>query len=186
MPKARDIIIIAGLSGVGKTYVINHLLQQFGTNYKNFSAGSLIKKRISSLAYDDLCKLDKNSVLQNQQLLVEQFNEELLETDKNFTILFDAHMVIDNHKEVIEIPYEIFKQLLPTKIIFLFDEPEKIITRRKNDESRKRHIRTTQEIKEQQDHSAMLAKKYARLLSIPLIEIKVSDTELLKIIRGLC
>ncbi len=47
MSNGREITIIAGLSSVGKTYVINALMRE-SDSYTHFSAGSLIKKRLAS------------------------------------------------------------------------------------------------------------------------------------------
>ena len=171
MSNIHDITVIAGLSGVGKTFVIEKLVCE-SDSYFHLSAGSLIKKRLANLDRGQLRKLEKNSILANQYLMTEQFKEELNTIDRRFSIIFDAHMVIDNDHELIEVPYEIFEQLSPARIILISDEAEKIIERRKFDNSRKRPIRSIPEIIEQQNRSIMLAQYYSSKLSIPFIEIK--------------
>lgn len=178
MSSQHNITIIAGLSGVGKTYVIDKLMNDSDA-YKHFSAGSLIKKRRSGLNRDQLRELDKGSILDNQYLLVEQFNEEIRALNNRSSILFDAHMIIDNDENIIEVPYEIFKRLSPTRFVFLFDSPKKIITQRQNDKKRKRPIRTIAEITEQQNMSIILAQEYSRRLSIPFIQIMAGDIAML-------
>lgn len=178
MSNIHDITVIAGLSGVGKTFIIEKLASEFDS-YFHLSAGSLIKKRLANLDRDQLRKLEKNSILANQYLMTEQFKEELNTIDRKFSIIFDAHMFIDNDHEFIEVPYEIFKQLSPTRIILISDEAEKIIERRKFDNSRKRPIRSMPEIIEQQNRSIMLSQDYSSKLSIPFIEIKSGDIQAL-------
>lgn len=178
MYKVRDITIIAGLSGVGKTYIIEKLIQE-SDNYVHFSAGSLIQKQRAILNRDQLRKLDKSGVLANQHLIVEQFKEELKTLDKRFSVLFDAHMIIDNNQDTIEIPYEIFEQLKPIKLIFLFDEAQKIIERRMCDTLRKRPVRTISEIIKQQERSIALAQEYSHRLSIFFAQIKSGDVQAL-------
>jgi adenylate kinase len=170
----HDITIIAGLSGVGKTFIIKKLTHKSDTCV-HLSAGSLIKKRLENLDHDQLRKLDANSILANQYLMIEQFKEELRTIDKRFSIILDAHMVIDNDIEIIEVPYEIFEKLSPKRIIFLSEIAEKIMERREFDNSRKRPIRSISEISEQQNRSIMLAQKYSLQLSIPFIEIRSGD-----------
>jgi len=178
MSNGRDITIIAGLSGVGKTYVINALMRESDA-YTNFSAGSLIKKRLASLDRDQLRELDKDSILANQYLLVEQFNEEVDALSKECAVLFDAHMIIDNDEHIIEVPYEIFERLSPLRIVFLFDDAEKIIQRREGDNSRKRPLRAVEEIAKQQERSIAIAKEYSNRLSIPFVEIHAGDVSTL-------
>lgn len=178
MSNIHDITIISGLSGVGKTFVIEKLVSE-SDSYFHLSAGSLIKKRLANLDRDQLRELEKNSILANQYLMTEQFKVELNTIDKKFSIIFDAHMVIDNDQELIEIPYNVFEQLSPTRIIFLTDEAEIIMKRRKFDSTRKRPIRTIAEIIEQQNRSIMLAQDYSKKLSISFIEIKSGDIQAL-------
>ncbi len=178
MSNVHDITVIAGLSGVGKTFVIEKLVRE-SDSYVHLSAGSLIKKRRANLERDRLRELEKNSILANQYLMIEQFKKELNTIDRRFSIIFDAHMVIDNDHELIEVPYEIFEQLSPIRIIFLFDEAEKIIEKRIFDNSRKRPIRSIPEIIEQQNRSIMLAQKHSSRLSIPFIEIQSGDIQAL-------
>ena len=174
MFEPHDITIIAGLSGVGKTYVINALMQKDG-DYAHFSAGSLIKTRMASLERDHLRELEKNVILNNQRLMVEQFRKEILALDRKFKILFDAHMLIDSDQGIVEIPYEIFEQILPTRLIFLFDKVDQIIARREGDTTRKRPTRTTAEITKQQERSILLAQKYCDNLGIPFMQIHSND-----------
>ncbi len=178
MSNGRDITVIAGLSGVGKTYVIKALMRESDA-YTHFSAGSLIKKRLASLDRDQLRELDKDSILANQYLLVEQFNEEVDALSKECAVLFDAHMIIDNDEHIIEVPYEIFERLSPVRIVFLFDDAEKIIQRREGDNSRKRPLRAVEEIAKQQERSIAIAKEYSNRLSIPFVEIHAGDVSTL-------
>lgn len=176
MSNIHDITVIAGLSGVGKTFIIQKLIHESDA-YVHLSTGSLINKRLENLDRDQLRELEKDSILTNQYLMIEQFKEELNTIDRGLSIMFDAHTIIDNDHELIEVPYEIFEQLSPVRIIFLSDEAEKILERRKSDNSRKRPIRSIPEIIEQQNRSIMLAQEHSSRLSIPFIEIKAGDIQ---------
>jgi adenylate kinase len=167
MSKPPDIIVIVGLSGVGKSYVIEQL-KLSSDRFVNFSAGTLIKKRRSNMGRDELRLLDEEEILQNQYLLVEQFIEEINLIDKNKTILFDAHMLIDASEKVVEIPLEIFSKINPSQFIFLHEDPNIILDRRLGDASRKRPNRSFEEIRSQQNRSLDIVKEYAQQLNIPL------------------
>lgn len=174
MLKQPKLIVIAGLSGVGKTYLIEKLMGTSDT-FIHFSAGSLIKKRLAFIDRDKLRSLSSNEVLRNQYVLIEQLKEEMLSVLATQTILFDAHMIIDTESEVVPIPFDIFEQLNPSKIIFIHDSPEIILDRRDNDSSRDRPQRTSLELTAQQNQSLNMAENYARQLRVDFKSIKTKS-----------
>lgn len=176
MSKQHNITVIAGLSGVGKTYVIEALMGK-SNNYTHFSAGTLIKKRIENIDRDSLRRADKNRILSNQYLLIEQLKEELLCFDTKQNVLFDAHILIDNDKTVIKVPYEIFKEISPSRFIFILDTAENILLRRQKDKSRDRPLRNLDELENQQKQSIIIAKGYCTDLQIPFIEASSNDID---------
>lgn len=179
MSKPHNITIIAGLSGVGKTYVIERILAN-DDQFIYFSAGSLIKKRLAVVDRDHLRLLSANQILQNQYALVEQFNIEMESVPKGSHVLFDAHMIIDIGVEVIKIPFDIFEKLAPSRIVLLHEDPEIIIKRRNLDSSREGPVRASIEIKKQQDLSQKLAAELSDHLSIPFITASTQDISELK------
>ena len=181
MSKRPDIVVIAGISGVGKSYVINQLKED-SSHYVNFSAGTLIKKRRSNMARDQLRLLDQEGIMQNQFLLIEQLIEEVNAVPKEKTILFDAHMLIDTDDGVVEIPLDIFSKINPARFIYLYEDPETISERRARDVSRQRPIRTLDELGSQQDRSLLLVEKYAEQLDVPVATVAASDIAKIKVV----
>lgn len=179
MSKRHNITLIAGISGVGKSYIIKNLCES-SHNFVHFSAGSLIKKRKMSLSRDELRLQNTKDILQNQYLLVSQLHEELKLVPMVRHILFDAHMIVDNDNELLEIPLTIFEQLKPSRIIFLSEEPKIILERRRNDAFRKRPIRSETEILNHQEISKKLVIEYAEILSIPFISTSSNNEIQLK------
>ncbi|RLT87429.1 MULTISPECIES: ATP-binding protein [unclassified Ketobacter] len=141
MSKQHEIVVVAGLSGVGKSHLINEL-KKSDSQFVHFSAGSLIKKGRNLSDRDELRLLGENEILQNQYLLVDQLKEELESLSDRNIVLFDAHMVIDSDESILEIPFEIFERLNPSRLILLCCEPEMILSRREKDGSRLRPIRS--------------------------------------------
>lgn len=179
MSKQHNIIVIVGLSGVGKSHVISELKKD-ECLFIHFSAGSLINKRRKLIERDKLRTLKRNDVLQNQYLLIDQFNNELESIPAGSIILFDAHMIIDSDDSILEIPFDIFKKINPSTFILLYDDPAVILSRRKKDSSRVRPRRSIDEIDRQQNKSQKLVEEYASRLSVPLIKLKPNDTEAIK------
>ena len=179
MLKPHSITVIAGLSGVGKTYVIERMLAN-DERFVHFSAGSLIKKRLAVVDRDHLRLFSANQILQNQYALVEQFNIEMESVPKGIHVLFDAHMIIDIGTEVIEIPFDIFEKLAPSRMILLCEDPEIIVQRRNSDSSRDRPTRSVIEIQKQQGLSQKLAAELSEHLSIPLLTCSPQDVSELK------
>jgi adenylate kinase len=169
-----NLTVIAGLSGVGKTFIINEIMKG-DSKYIHFSAGELIKKRRKNVSHDDLRLLDSSEILQNQHLLIDQLNVEKLAIDSGVHILFDAHMVIDTDNQLVKIPFEIFGKLTPSRMIFLHADPKIILERRVNDASRIRPVKTITEIQSHQDLSRLLAQDYCDKLSIELIHHTFED-----------
>lgn len=174
MSEQHNIIIIAGLSGVGKTWAINQLKRVTDT-FTHFSAGSLIKEGLGIANRDELRKLSSNEIIQNQYLLVEQLHEELKNIKEGGLVFLDAHMLIDSGEAVLEVPFEIFERIKPSKLIFLHEKPEIILNRRASDSSRKRPERTLEQLDEQQQRSIHNVKIYARELNIPYLLVPASD-----------
>ena len=175
MSKPYNISVIIGLSGVGKTHTIN-FLKNYSSEYLHFSGGSLIKKRLAIVNRDYLRLSGAQEVLRNQIVLVDQFNEELERIPLGSPVLFDAHTVVDcNEDGLVQIPFDIFEKLNPTRIIFLHDKPETIANRRKQDSSRERPNVNVTEIETQQNLSLTIAKDYSNRLSVPLLELKFSQ-----------
>lgn len=176
MSKQPNIVVIAGLSGVGKSYLIDQL--KYGANnFVSFSAGTLIKKQRSGMSRDELRLLDEEGIIQNQYLLIKQLLEEIEDVEKGKTILFDAHMLIDTDDGIIEIPLEVFSKINPSQFIFLHAEPEVILERRSKDISRSRPKRTQKELRSQQDRALSLAIDYSSRLNVPILAAASSELD---------
>lgn len=179
MSKAHKLVVIAGISGVGKTVIINELMLS-ADRFVHFSAGALIKKQLDSIKHDELRLLGRDRILHNQYLLLAQLELELKSIAPDSYVLFDAHMIIDNDQELIEIPFDFFKRLSPSLFLFIKEAPEIILQRRSGDSSRARPSRTLIELQSQQDCSQVLVEEYCKKLSIPYYCFNSGQREELK------
>ena len=168
----KIILVVFGISGVGKSTSISHFIQK-KTNWTHIQAGSLIKSFKGDVPYDELRITSKEKILDNQKKMVHAFwrNIENVQTPG---IIFDGHSVIYNDSEIIKIPFEIIAELKPNKIIFMSGSAEQILERRSKD-FRKRPLLDLQEISCQQKVSKGQAIDIASKLSIPYAEVCNED-----------
>lgn len=176
MSKAHKLVVISGISGVGKTVIVNSLLQ-ISERFVHFSAGSLIKKQLENVKHDELRLMERDRILHNQNLLLAQLELEVRNVSSDACVLFDAHMIIDNDQDLIEIPFDFFEKLNPSLLAFIQESPEIISLRRLQDSSRARPQRTIAELESQQDRSRKLAEEYCQRLSVPCLGFNSTQTE---------
>jgi adenylate kinase len=157
-------ILVFGISGVGKStacasYIARH------PNVLHTSAGALLQeaKGIDGGALRTEAARD---ILQNQTLLagaVARYRSGREHAD----ILIDAHSIIDNDHELIEVPVDIVRALGSDGLILLEASPEVVFERRRRD-LRSRPARTVEELKFQMAVARKACEKYAAELQLPL------------------
>jgi adenylate kinase len=167
--KPPYIIVVFGISGVGKSSAISNFIQGH-PEWAHVQAGKLLQNKMPETAYDDLRLGTDEKILKNQNLLVSAFDE-YLKTTSHSKIIFDGHSVIDSGQDFFKVPPSIIKKLYPQKIIFIFSEPEKIVKQREKDPSRSRPIYSLEKTTEFQKISLNHAKAIANELDIPFNQI---------------
>lgn len=168
------LIIIAGLSGVGKSYLMKQLLA-VNPHCVNFSAGTLLKRGMQAQDRDALRLLGADKVLANQQILAEELNKERKQLNNTHTILLDAHMLIDGDEEEIELPLEVFERFKPACFAILTEDVDTLAKRREADATRSRPVRDVVTLKKQQERSIALARQYAEVMGVPFLHITHRD-----------
>jgi adenylate kinase len=162
---APTIIVICGLSGVGKTYLINRFVA--GNGYAaRLSAGSIIAEARNITDPEFLRKLPANELDRSQELLIAGLPRIL----RNVTaplVLLDAHTVIDNGSEGLYVVTDaVFAALRLHGIIHVEAEPEVIARQRDADTERARPHRSVKVLSDQQQVSARRAQEVAAGLNV--------------------
>ncbi|WP_455150393.1 ATP-binding protein [Schaalia odontolytica] len=161
-------IILAGVHGVGKSYLCERLQQELGI--LTYAASTLIA------SYKE-CELPKDKLTKdindNQQHLIKA-----IETIKATTTKFilDAHFCLhDENGNIVRIHEDVFVKLKPKAILLLTDDPHTIAKRRKE---RDGAIVDTHRIETHQqaeyEHSLAIATK----LNIPHQIYKVKEAHI--------
>lgn len=158
-------ILVAGVSGVGKTTFINSLGENGPIQF--LSAGSLIKaerERLEGEIHRDMLRFAK--IGDNQKLLIEGFRRTKDHTAS--LVLLDGHTVIDTGDGLMQIPTEVFRALEIDMFVFLEAEPQLILDRRANDKSRTRPELAIDILARHQQDALGITRRIATEMSVPL------------------
>lgn len=151
-----EIIFIAGIHGVGKTYYCNSL----NDGIKSYSASDLIRE------YKEINDKIVKNIGENQNYLLEAIsclNEEKIYLDGHFCL-------INSKKEIEEIPLDIFKALNIKKIILLYSNPVLIAQRLEKRDNKKYSIEMLEKFQEKELN---YGEEIANILNVPFEKIKV-------------
>jgi len=171
----RKVVIVTGVSGVGKTWLLERVAQILTAQV--LSAGRLIAEEqslqsASRVPYDDLRAGDIDA---NQKALEKAFGRHI---DINASIvLLDAHVLVDTPSGVKLIDSDVFSNIGPNMFLFIEDDPERIQRYRSKDSSRTRPVRSAQALAKQQAQAKSAAEVIAAELCVPFHVLNAGDVE---------
>lgn len=169
------VAIVTGLSGVGKTWLLQRVMKTVPGQL--LSASRLIEQELNRsrsepVRPDDLRTLD---IATNQQALVTGFAR----TAEHYQelVVLDAHVVIDTPKGLEFVPHHVFSGLTPSLFIFINDDPRTILQRRLQDIARIRPFRDVEALARQQSQALTAARQVAADLNVPFYITPAGDVE---------
>jgi adenylate kinase len=161
-----NIIFIAGVHGVGKSYFCSQIENNFGL--PAFSASQLIKEvKISEI---DINKKVIDAEENQEHLVVALKN--IKTTSK--TIILDGHFCLFTDEGIINISEKVFQKIQLKSIFVLYDYPEKIYQRIKNRDGIELSIDIISEL---QYREIERAEFIANLINIPFNKINFCDID---------
>jgi adenylate kinase len=143
LSEARNVVIVTGIPGVGKTTVINTavelakeehgedvLVLNFGTEmFEVAVAKGDVKDR------DEMRKLPTNLQRENQRL----GGESIAKKAKIAKVIVDTHTLIQtNNGFLIGLPEWVIRAIMPKTVVLVEADPKNIASRRSTDETRTR------------------------------------------------
>lgn len=167
------IIGIFGVSGVGKTTLIEHM-RSAEPDWVHVSGGTLIQESRQTQLRDDLRVVSHDIILTNQTVMLESLSA-LKHSLKTPLLIFDGHLTIDAADGVFDVPMEVVSMLGLSAMVFVHDDPESILRNRSSDKTRQRSKRSGKEIGQEQAHARAIALGYAALLNLPIVTITPRD-----------
>jgi adenylate kinase len=155
MSETRNVTIVTGIPGVGKTTVITTacdlvkekhgkdvLVLNFGTEmFEVASKSGIVKHR------DEMRKLPTNVQRENQKLA----GESIARKAQDAIVIVDTHTLIQtNNGYLIGLPEWVVRAISPKTVVLVEAESEKIALRRQDDETRTRDAQMVDEIETHQ------------------------------------
>jgi adenylate kinase len=156
MSNSRNVVIVTGIPGVGKTTVINTavdivkqkyqedvIVLNFGTEmFEVASKAGQVKDR------DEMRKLPTAQQRNNQKLA----GEAIAKKAQKAKVSVDTHTLIQtNNGYLIGLPEWVVRAIEPKTVVLVEAESEKIASRRSSDESRTRDAQTISDIQIHQE-----------------------------------
>ncbi|WP_162242625.1 AAA family ATPase [Methylobacterium sp. Leaf88] len=164
--------MLLGISGVGKSFLTRQI-SEARPDLLCLSAGTLLRETLKADP-EQLRTSNRDVILANQMLLSEAVRRARSGKWQQTAIL-EAHIVIDNGRELIKLPVEAFQSLDIGGIILVEDSVEHIKRRRETD-ARFRPDRSLDELVSQQQESSEAADRYAADLDAPIQKVSPIDT----------
>ncbi len=159
-------VFVGGVHGVGKTHFCKNIICRFDAAH--VTASELIGRHVKH-------QIDKtvSNIGRNQLILAEELAR--YQTSCR-TILLDGHFcLLDATSTIQEVPLETFKAVSPCAIVLLIDNPEAIVERLSNRDSRTHRLKLTSEL---QSKEIMRAEFVSQSLEIPISIINaIEDIE---------
>lgn len=159
---------IFGISGVGKSFLVNQFISSNANNFIATRASKLIAQVSNNILFNELTF---SSVENNQSVLTEQFKFFCAEnSDKH--IIIELHNYIETPDGIVEIDDSILYALNLDAVCFLYLQPEIIFKQRSADKLRARAKISIDHINELQEQSLLKFNITFGKCEIPHIVLK--------------
>jgi len=173
------VAVLTGVPGVGATTVAdeaNETLTQRGSEYEVVSFGTVMLEvaRDEGLAEerDDMRKLPS----EDQRHVQEKAGERISDRAEDRNIMVDTHCTIKTPEGYLPgLPEWVLRGLQPDIVVLVEADPDEILFRRLDDETRTRDFENTKELTTHQQMNRSAATSYATLTGATVKIIKNPD-----------
>lgn len=165
------VVGLFGLSGVGKTRYAQVVVAR-KPRVLHLQASDLLR-RASGLNNEDLRTAQRDRLVANQDSLAAALYEARAGS-RDRPVLIDAHSVIDNDVELVDVPFEAIEPLHIDAFVFLRADPDLIVARRLRSDRVRPH-RSAETLAEHQRRALDVCGQYAARSGAPLTIVEVID-----------
>ena len=176
------LIVIVGISGVGKTTVISRateLLKQKGYDPSVLVFGTLMFEEAKKIGVKNRDEMRKISIT-NQRRLQDMAANRIAEMkNSNNILIIDTHLFINTSEGYYPgIPMHILNIIKPTHMILIAADAAEIVNRRKFDDSRNRDIVSIGDVQYELDISRSMIVSCSLLSGSPFMIIMNNDNKI--------
>lgn len=165
------VVGLFGLSGVGKTRYAQDVVARV-PRVLHLQASELLR-RASGLCDEELRTAQRDRLVANQDALASAL-EEARSGQRDRPVLIDAHSVIDNDVELVDVPFQAIRPLGIDAFVFLRADPGLIVVRRSRSD-RHRPYRSADTLAEHQHRALDACMVYATRSGAPLTIVDAVD-----------
>jgi adenylate kinase len=184
----KKTIIITGISGVGKTTVLNEVIKLAKNENKDikiFNYGSIMlevaEHRGEKIDRDGLRHIPLKTNQKLQDLAAIEIAKKMKGLD---AVIVDTHMIVRTDTGYWSgLPLNILEKLNPDHLILIEAEPEEVLLRRTKDETRLRDEVIKDEIIEEINFSRYIAASCETVTGAPVLMLKNPTGEQLKVAK---
>jgi adenylate kinase len=170
-------VVIVGIAGVGKTTVVNKIVEILNGRKKSVSVhsfGTVMFEEAKKLGIENRDKLRKLSV-DKQRQLQKMAAKKIADIDDNVVII-DTHAFIATKEGFYPgLPSHVLEELRPANFISISARPEEIYNRRMQDETRSRDIVSIEGIKRELAVQDAMLSSCAVITGSPFKSIQNSE-----------
>lgn len=179
-----NLVILTGIPGTGSTTVLNMALEKLDylhLNYGDVMTQIAIDNEIVENR-DQLRKLSPDI----QKDIQKQAAIKIKNKSKDKNIIVDTHCTINTPLGYLPgLPQWVLEELQPDMFILIEANPEEIVFRRSNDDSRERDVESPEDIQLHQEMNRAASMAYATLTGATVKIVPNHDNELESTVDGL-
>ena len=162
-------VVVVGVPGVGKTTVITQAaerLNQLGSNTQVMVFGSLMLDEAKKMGIRDRDEMRKLSVTTQRQL--QEMAAKRISAVRIDNLIIDTHLFINTSEgRYPGMPRNLLDILSPTHLVLISADPEEILARRMQDETRNRDLISIDSIKNDLDVATIMVTTSSVLTGAP-------------------
>ena len=171
------LVVLTGIPGSGSTTILNKTLEK--VDYLHLNYGDVMTQIALDEGIvenrDQLRKLSPDTQKEIQKLAAAKISEQA----QDGNVIVDTHCTISTPKGFLPgLPKWVLEELNPDLFILIEADPDEIIYRRLNDDSRERDIEKAKDIQLHQEMNRAASMAYATLTGATVKIIKNHDNHL--------
>ena len=185
----KELIVIAGIPGVGKTTVLEEavkIAKEKGKKYRVINFGDVMLEIAKADGLVNHRDEMRTLPLEKQKEIQREAAKKIASLSYEENIIVDTHVSIKTPKGYMPgLPLWVLEELEPTSIILIEALPEEIYARRKRDETRKRDIESLERIDLHQKYNRYMAAAYAMVSGASVDIVVNKEGKILQAVKDL-